>query len=58
MGHPLSEKSINRIIDDAQARDTDVHSHGLKVLGVRDLTFLGIAAVVAPVFFHYRKCCI
>ena len=53
MGHPLfRKKSIKRILEDAQARDADGHSRGLKkVLGVRDLTFLGIAAVVGAGIF-------
>ena len=53
MGHPLfRKKSINKIIEDAQARDADEHNRGLKkVLGVRDLTFLGIAAVVGAGIF-------
>ena len=53
MGHPLfRKKSIHKIIEDVQARDADEHSRGLKkVLGVRDLTFLGIAAVVGAGIF-------
>lgn len=53
MGHPLfRKKSIHKIIGDAQATDVDGHSRGLKkVLGVRDLTFLGIAAVVGAGIF-------
>ncbi len=53
MGHPLfRKKSISRIIEDAQASDADGHGRGLKrVLGVRDLTFLGIAAVVGAGIF-------
>lgn len=53
MGHPLfRKKSIDKIIDDTQTKGMDVHSHGLKkVLGVRDLTFLGIAAVVGAGIF-------
>jgi amino acid transporter len=53
MGHPLfRKKSIHKIIEDAQATDVDGHSPGLKkVLGVRDLTFLGIAAVVGAGIF-------
>lgn len=53
MGHPLfRKKSIQKIIEDAQATEVEGHSHGLKkVLGVRDLTFLGIAAVVGAGIF-------
>ncbi|HRP56125.1 amino acid permease [Agriterribacter sp.] len=53
MGHPLfRKKSIHKIIEDAQATEVDGHGRGLKkVLGVRDLTFLGIAAVVGAGIF-------
>lgn len=53
MGHPLfRKKSIQKIIADTQATDADREQQGLKkVLGVRDLTFLGIAAVVGAGIF-------
>ncbi|MBX2922700.1 MAG: amino acid permease [Chitinophagaceae bacterium] len=54
MGHPLfRKKSISKIIKDAEStQEGDGHPHGLsKVLGVRDLTFLGIAAVVGAGIF-------
>ncbi len=53
MGSSLfRKKSINRIIEEARVRESDSHSQGLKrVLGVRDLTFLGIAAVVGAGIF-------
>lgn len=53
MGHPLfRKKSINKIVEDAASSGGDGHSAGLnKVLGVRDLTFLGIAAVVGAGIF-------
>ncbi len=51
MGHPLfRKKSIEKIIEDAHSGNTE--GRGLnKVLGVRDLTFLGIAAVVGAGIF-------
>lgn len=51
MGHPLfRKKSIEKIIEDARSGNTE--GRGLnKVLGVRDLTFLGIAAVVGAGIF-------
>jgi amino acid transporter len=47
------KKSIEKIVQDAQAGMSDGHSaSGLKrVLGVRDLTFMGIAAVVGAGIF-------
>ncbi|MBX3254097.1 MAG: amino acid permease [Chitinophagaceae bacterium] len=54
MGHPLfRKKSIDKIVKDAATSPGgDGHPHGLsKVLGVRDLTFLGIAAVVGAGIF-------
>ena len=47
------KKSIDKIVQDAAASLTDGHSsNGLKkVLGVRDLTFMGIAAVVGAGIF-------
>ncbi len=48
----IRRKSIERILNEA-ACETDSHSHtGLrKVLGVRDLTFLGIAAIIGAGIF-------
>lgn len=53
MGHPLfRKKSIERIIEEAGEREINEPGGGLKkVLGVRDLTFLGIAAVVGAGIF-------
>jgi APA family basic amino acid/polyamine antiporter len=46
------KKSINTILKDAQAGLGDGHGTGLKkVLGVRDLTFFGIAAVIGAGIF-------
>jgi len=47
------KKSIDKIVQDAAAGSSDGHSSsGLKkVLGVRDLTFMGIAAVVGAGIF-------
>ena len=47
------KKSIEKIVKDAEAGLSDGHSSsGLKkVLGVRDLTFMGIAAVVGAGIF-------
>jgi amino acid transporter len=47
------KKSINKIVQDAAAGLSDGHSSGglKKVLGVRDLTFMGIAAVVGAGIF-------
>ncbi|HEX5026629.1 MAG TPA: amino acid permease, partial [Agriterribacter sp.] len=51
MGYPLfRKKSIEKIIEDARSGDTEGHQLN-KVLGVRDLTFLGIAAVVGAGIF-------
>lgn len=48
----LRKKSINSILKDAQSGYGDEHSMGLnKVLGVRDLTALGIAAVIGAGIF-------
>lgn len=48
----LRKKSIDKIVADAAAGAADEHNHGLnKVLGVRDLTFMGIAAVVGAGIF-------
>jgi amino acid transporter len=46
------KKSISKILSDAEAGQGDSHSTGLKrVLGVRDLTFFGIAAVIGTGVF-------
>src|SRR6187549_3472987 len=46
------KKSIDKIVADSAAGLSDGHGSGLrKVLGVRDLTFMGIAAVVGAVIF-------
>ncbi len=47
------KKSIDKIVKDAAAGLSDGHSSGglKKVLGVRDLTFMGIAAVVGAGIF-------
>jgi basic amino acid/polyamine antiporter, APA family len=45
-------KSLDKIIRDAEAGLGDSHAHQLKkVLGVRDLTFMGIAAVIGAGIF-------
>src|SRR5450432_3020529 len=45
-------KSLDKIIRDAEAGLGDAHEHKLhKVLGVRDLTFMGIAAVIGAGIF-------
>lgn len=46
------KKSIDKIVADAEAGLSDGHSSGLKkVLGVKDLTFMGIAAVIGAGIF-------
>ena len=46
------KKSIDKIVADAESGLSDGHPHHLnKVLGVRDLTFMGIAAVVGAGIF-------
>ena len=60
MGSPLlRKKSIDKILADAEAGLDDGHGGALnKVLGVRDLTFMGIAAVVgAGIFSSIGKAC-
>lgn len=49
----IRKKSIEKIIAEAHAGDSDSHSHGglRKVLGVKDLTFLGIAAIIGAGIF-------
>ncbi len=45
-------KSLDKIISDAAAGLGDAHEHKMhKVLGVRDLTFMGIAAVIGAGIF-------
>src|ERR1700690_671478 len=45
-------KSLEKIIRDAEAGLGDAHEHKMKkVLGVRDLTFMGIAAVIGAGIF-------
>src|SRR6185295_6363411 len=46
------KKSIDKIVQDAEAGFNDSHgSHLKKVLNVRDLTFMGIAAVIGAGIF-------
>jgi amino acid transporter len=46
------KKSLDKILKDAEAGSTDGHSSGLKkMLGVRDLTSMGIAAVIGAGIF-------
>ncbi|MES1222364.1 MAG: amino acid permease, partial [Bacteroidota bacterium] len=47
------KKSLAKIIQDAEAGLSDSHGSGdlKKVLGVRDLTFMGIAAVIGAGIF-------
>ena len=54
MAHSLfRKKSLDKIIRDAECGAGDGHSHGgmKKVLGVRDLTFMGVAAVIGAGIF-------
>ena len=45
-------KSLEKIIRDSEAGLGDAHEHKMKkVLGVRDLTFMGIAAVIGAGIF-------
>jgi amino acid transporter len=45
-------KSLDKIVRDAEAGLGDAHEHHLKkVLGVRDLTFMGVAAVIGAGIF-------
>lgn len=54
----LRKKSIDKILADAEAGLLDGHGHLNKVLGVRDLTFMGIAAVIgAGIFSSIGKAC-
>ncbi|MDP1971949.1 MAG: amino acid transporter, partial [Sediminibacterium sp.] len=46
------KKSLDKITADAAAGISDSHASGLKkVLGVKDLTFMGIAAVIGAGIF-------
>ncbi len=46
------KKSLNKIVADVEAGQSDAHGAKLnKVLGVRDLTFMGIAAVIGAGIF-------
>jgi APA family basic amino acid/polyamine antiporter len=46
------KKSIERIIREAASGESDAHGHSMnKVLGVKDLTFMGIAAVIGAGVF-------
>ena len=48
----LRKKDIHNLIVDQEAGLEDGHHHGLKkVLGVRDLTFMGIAAIIGAGIF-------
>ncbi len=52
MSSLFRKKSLDKIIADAAAGESDGHGAGLnKVLGVRDLTFMGIAAVIGAGIF-------
>ncbi len=54
----IRKKSIDKILADAEAGLSDGHGHLNKVLGVKDLTFMGIAAVIgAGVFSSIGKAC-
>src|SRR5215218_6487485 len=56
----LRKKSIDKILADAEAGLHDHDGHGLmnKVLGVKDLTLMGIAAVIgAGIFSSIGKAC-
>ncbi|MBS1666235.1 MAG: amino acid permease [Bacteroidetes bacterium] len=51
-GSLFRKKSLSKIIADAEAGLGDAHEHGMKkVLGVRDLTFMGVAAVIGAGIF-------
>jgi len=53
MAGPLfRKKSLSKIIADAESGLGDAHEHGMKkVIGVRDLTFMGVAAVIGAGIF-------
>ena len=51
-GSLFRKKSLSKIIADAEAGLGNAHEHGMKkVLGVRDLTFMGVAAVIGAGIF-------
>jgi len=51
-GSLFRKKSLSKIIADAESGLGDAHEHGMKkVLGVRDLTFMGVAAVIGAGIF-------
>ena len=51
-GSLFRKKSLSKIIADAESGMGDAHGHGMKkVLGVRDLTFMGVAAVIGAGIF-------
>ena len=51
-GSLFRKKSLSKIIADAEAGLGDAHGHSMKkVLGVRDLTFMGVAAVIGAGIF-------
>jgi len=51
-GSLFRKKSLSKIIADSEAGLGDAHEHGMKkVLGVRDLTFMGVAAVIGAGIF-------
>ncbi len=51
-GSLFRKKSLSKIIADAHAGLGDAHEHSMKkVLGVRDLTFMGVAAVIGAGIF-------
>ncbi len=51
-GSLFRKKSLSKIIADAEAGLGDAHGNGMKkVLGVRDLTFMGVAAVIGAGIF-------
>lgn len=49
----LRKKSIDKILKEAEQGETDAHGHGSmhKILTVRDLTFMGVAAVIGAGIF-------
>jgi len=49
----LRKKSIDKILKEAEQGETDAHGHGgmHKILTVRDLTFMGVAAVIGAGIF-------
>lgn len=58
MQNLFRKKSIDKILADAEAGLLDGHGTLNKVLGVRDLTFMGIAAVIgAGIFSSIGKAC-